>query len=112
MSRDDYLAKIPEVTVVPEDVSVTALGDYIEGRGPMPEGAYGTTFEQFSAQGRVDDCDCQLVPCVCSQARQHGKNCPLRQALTCGFAFNCERHGLEVCAQCDACTCGTSNEQT
>lgn len=91
--------------MVPSDVDVGALGDYVFGDGPMPIGAHGETFDEFSARGRLDDCDCQLIECVCAVARTHKKDCRMRKALTCAIPISCEPHGLDVCPTCDPCTC-------
>lgn len=97
--------EFPEVVVVPPDVDPGALGAYLRGDGPMPMGAHGETYEEFSSRGRVEDCDCELIQCVCAQARLHGKDCRFRRALTCAVPIDCEEHGIEVCPTCDPCDC-------
>ncbi len=63
------------------------------------------SFEEYTAMGRVPDCDCQLIQCVCAQARQHAKECRYRVALTCAIPITCEAHHEDVCSVCDPCTC-------
>jgi hypothetical protein len=98
---------LPEVLVIKEGTSAEALGAYLQG-GPMPEGAHGETYEELAARGRVPDCDCQLIQCVCPQARPHVKECRYRIALTCAVPIHCEEHGFDVCPHCDPCTCTTT----
>jgi hypothetical protein len=97
-------ADLPEVLVVPESTSGEALAAYFAG-GSMPDGAHGETFEEFSARGRVSDCDCNLIQCVCTEARQHRDGCQYRLALTCAVAIRCKPHRKEVCPECDPCPC-------
>ena len=59
----------------------------------------------FLARGRVVDCDCQLLQCVCAEARRHAKECRYRFAMTCAVPIACDPHGRDVCPTCDACTC-------
>lgn len=63
---------------------------------------------EYTARGRVPDCDCQLLSCVCAEARTHAKDCRFRKALTCAIPIACEAHGYDVCPVCDPCTCGPS----
>jgi hypothetical protein len=58
----------------------------------------------FMARGRASDCDCQLITCVCTEARAHDKTCRHRVALTCAVPIVCE-HGYDTCPECDPCTC-------
>jgi hypothetical protein len=59
----------------------------------------------WMARGRAADCDCQLLQCVCVEARQHKTECHWRKVLLAPIGFPCEPHGLEECPTCDACTC-------
>jgi hypothetical protein len=59
---------------------------------------------QLLARGRVADCDCNMIACVCSDARPHTIDCRYRKALTCAVGIAC-KHGYDVCPQCDPCTC-------
>lgn len=70
-----------------------------------------TTFAEWASRGRVDDCDCNLISCVCELARQHELGCRYRFALTCAVAVACEPHGRDVCEKCDPCTCGPSTTE-
>jgi len=61
--------------------------------------------ETFLARGRVKDCDCQMLQCVCTEVRQHKPECRWRMALLAPIGFACEPHDREECPVCDACTC-------
>jgi hypothetical protein len=61
---------------------------------------------EYIAQGRVEDCDCQMLQCVCVEVRKHKPECRWRKALVAPIGFACEQHNLEECPTCDACTCG------
>ena len=61
--------------------------------------------EVWMARGRVPDCDCQLLQCVCVEKRQHKEGCQYRLALTCAIPIACEPHNFDVCPTCDPCTC-------
>ena len=100
-----FRVDLPEVLLVPKNIDARALGQYIAG-GPMPPGCHGTTYAQFSAVGRLSDCDCGLIQCVCAQARRHQTDCRFRLALTCAVPIACSDHGLDVCSTCDPCSCG------
>lgn len=63
--------------------------------------------KEWMARGRVADCDCQLLQCVCTEARKHKPDCRFRIALTCAIPIECEEHKFDVCPTCDPCTCGT-----
>lgn len=62
-------------------------------------------FDTFSARGRVEDCDCEFITCVCTEARKHKTDCFLRLAMTCPIPIECGKHGVDVCPTCDPCTC-------
>lgn len=62
------------------------------------------SIEAYMARGRVPDCTCELIQCVCAEARKHEKGCRFRQAMTCAVAITCD-HGVDVCPECDPCTC-------
>lgn len=95
-----------QVLVVKEDVAAEALGSYLFDDGPVPEGAHEESFEEFTARGRVEGCDCGLIQCACSTIRPHKKECRFRMSVSCPIAIECDDHGLEVCPTCDACDCG------
>jgi len=90
------MADYPEVLVLQPDTSLEELGAFV----------HGETYAEFSARGRVGDCNCSLIQCVCEEARSHGEGCPFRRALTCAVGIDCEKHGFDVCPECDPCTCG------
>jgi hypothetical protein len=98
-----YILNLPEVIVVQHDISPEAFGAILDGQ--LPEGSVGMTFKEYSAIGRVADCDCGLIECVCKEARQHSKDCAYRFAMTCAVTFPCKDHGLDACIICDHCTC-------
>jgi hypothetical protein len=62
-------------------------------------------YTEFLKEGRVADCDCKLIQCVCLEARKHQKDCGYRVALTCAISVACKEHGLDVCPTCDPCIC-------
>lgn len=62
-------------------------------------------FKEFAARGRVPDCDCELIQCVCAEARQHKKYCRFRRSMTCAIPIDCDDHHFDVCPVCDPCTC-------
>lgn len=68
-------------------------------------GKTDATFEEYTARGRVSDCTCRLIQCVCTRSRGHKDDCTYRMALTCPISVPCEEHGYDVCPHCDLCTC-------
>jgi len=94
-----------KVVTVPEDVDPGTLAKFIFEDGPLPPGGRVEGVETFMARGRVEDCDCELIQCVCAIARQHAEDCKFRKALTCAIGIECEEHGRDVCPVCDPCTC-------
>lgn len=55
--------------------------------------------------GKIEACKtCQFFECICELKRLHKEHCPLLKAAACPIAISCD-HGLDVCPQCDACTC-------
>lgn len=94
------------VLVVPPDVDLVQLGAYALEGGPVPDGAVEMDFETFTAIGRVPDCDCGMIQCVCEEARRHLPECQRRKAITCAVEVTCGPHGLDVCPTCDPCGCG------
>ncbi len=94
-----------KVLHVPETVSPEALMAYVE-TGALPEGSVEEPIEDFMARGRVEDCDCDMIECVCTLVRPHKKRCRYRIALICPVEVLCAAHKLEVCPECDACDCG------
>ena len=49
---------------------------------------------------------CQHFECVCQVLEDHIPGCHYRLAVTCAIPIPCEKHGLDVCAECgDVCTC-------
>lgn len=98
------MPKFPEVLVVPENTTPEQLANYIF-TGEPPEKSVGMTLEEFERIGRVEDCDCGLIQCVCQEARKHKKDCPLRFSMTCAIPFPCDEHGMDVCPICTPCNC-------
>lgn len=70
-----------------------------------PGGLRTESWKTFTARGRVADCDCNMIQCVCLEARQHINNCLYRKSLLSAIDFPCEKHGLDACLECD-CDCG------
>lgn len=62
--------------------------------------------KEYFARGRVADCTCQMLECVCALTRLHLVSCRYRKALIRPIAISCEEHGVDVCPVCDSCTCG------
>jgi hypothetical protein len=59
----------------------------------------------YMARGRVLDCDCALIQCVCTEARKHKAGCQRRLAMTCAIPISCDAHGRDICEECDPCSC-------
>jgi hypothetical protein len=96
--------KWPDVLLVPSTVTADQLAEFVK-TGTMPPGATTMDYEEFTAIGRVADCDCGLITCVCEEARSHKKECRYRLAMTCAIPISCDAHGYDVCPTCDPCTC-------
>lgn len=96
--------KYPEILVVSESTTPEQEAHFIE-TGELPPGSRRMTLKDFKAIGRVENCDCGLIQCVCQQARQHKNGCPLKLAMTCAIPIECNKHGLDVCPECTPCTC-------
>ena len=94
----------PEVLIIPESTTPEQLANCIVG-GAVPPGSRGMTLEEFKRIGRVEDCDCGLLQCVCAQARQHKDGCPLKLSMTCAIPIECAEHERDVCPICTPCTC-------
>lgn len=84
----DDLDKQPDVLVITPDGDIKEELD----------------FKTFLARGRVADCTCDMISCVCNEIKGHKKECHFRLAQTCPFEILCE-HGLDCCLECDKCTC-------
>jgi hypothetical protein len=69
------------------------------------DGVEKTTFKEFTTRGRVADCNCDMIVCVCIEARKHKDGCPYKVALLCPVSIECHEDGFDVCKICDACTC-------
>lgn len=98
----DYVILIEESKA---EETLDAFHDYLANGGPWPAGATVVPFAEWTAIGRVPDCDCQHIQCVCLIKRTHKDDCPFRRAVTCAIGIPCEKHGYEVCPECDPCTC-------
>lgn len=97
-----------DVLIIQESTDPKALAEYVQGKGPLPPGARSVPFDEYAALRRALDCDCNLIQCVCHEARQHKPDCHLRIALMCAIPFPCDAHGLDVCPTCDVCTCNVA----
>lgn len=71
-----------DILIVPPDVDIGQLGDFVLGKGPLPERCYVEPIEVWMARGRVPDCDCGLLQCACVQIRPHAKLCAFRLSIT------------------------------
>jgi len=98
--------KVLIVNTVPDDVDgvVAAVATYVK-TGVVPPNAHIENLTTFMQRGRVADCDCRMIECVCAMARQHKSKCAFRKALTCAVGIACDDHDREVCPICDPCTC-------
>lgn len=67
-------------------------------------GLHEENFKAFCDRGRVLDCTCGMIECVCTEARKHKDGCRTKIALLCPIGFEC-KHGFDVCPECDLCTC-------
>lgn len=94
-----------KVLVVSPEVDLVELGEHMVNGGPQPAGSHYESFEEFTARGRVKDCDCGLIECVCAQVRPHKPTCRYRVSMTCAVPISCD-HGFETCPECDRCDCG------
>ncbi len=47
---------------------------------------------------------CGYISCVCQILVDHVIDCRWRVSATCAIPIEC-RHGFDVCAVCDPCTC-------
>lgn len=107
----EYLIEpVNEVLCIPESTSAEELALYMKGETPMPPGAHWMSFADFTAIGRVSNCDCNLIQCTCLAARQHKLECRYRFAMTCAIPISCTPHGLYVCTTCDPCSCNLEGE--
>lgn len=97
--------KYPEVLITPESTSTEQLANFMYGDGSLPDGSVTMKFDEFKKIGRVDDCDCGLIRCVCQEARQHKDGCPYKLAMTCAVPISCDEHDLDICPDCHKCTC-------
>jgi len=98
--------------IVPDSPDLAEkLANYFLGKGPLPEGSVVMTHKEFMAIGRVENCDCQQIICVCEQVRQHVKGCFYRKSIECPIPIDCDDHGLSVCAECYPCTCKSLRDQ-
>ena len=108
MSNKDEIVRVCLKSESTEDVEAACrqLQSYID-TGVVPDG--GTIvvedYDTYAARGRVPDCDCELIQCVCTEARKHKVGCDYRLAMTCAIPVECD-HGVDCCPQCDPCTCG------
>jgi hypothetical protein len=97
------LAILTNEDITPDDEGAKEIKAKLESLG------YAVVFKdekEWMAEGRVPDCDCQLISCVCAEKRKHKEGCQYRLALTCAIPIECEEHGFDVCPTCDPCTCG------
>lgn len=57
-------------------------------------------------QSSKDDfCKCGYADCVCIIRKIHESNCYYKKIAESFVAFSCKEHNLEVCPECDKCSC-------
>jgi hypothetical protein len=98
------LAILTRKDLTPDDELVKDVKAKLEALG------YAVVFkdeEEWMAEGRVTDCDCQLISCVCVEKRKHKEGCQYRLAISCAIPIVCG-HGFDVCPTCDPCSCGVA----
>jgi hypothetical protein len=88
---------------VTPDNAVDAVTAMLDGK-PLPAGAHEEDYDTFVARGRIENCTCHQISCVCAQVAGHNEGCRFRTAVLCPIPIDCE-HGYDVCPQCDPCTC-------
>lgn len=49
---------------------------------------------------------CGFFSCVCTARSRHKSECRFLVAAACPVGIACEKHGYDVCPDCDACDCG------
>lgn len=70
------------ILIIPPDVDVYALGEHVMHGEPIPPRCHYESLKEWMARGRVDDCDCGLMQCVCISIRPHTPECAFRLSLT------------------------------
>jgi hypothetical protein len=68
------------------------------------EDPFSIDWEEFKRRCRVKHCSCGLIICVCEKIKGHALECRYLVSMLCPVAIACE-HGLDVCPECDSCTC-------
>lgn len=59
------------------------------------------------AEGPVLPCPtCEYYDCVCEVRKTHAPACHLRKCMEMKIGIPCDKHGLDVCPECDKCDCG------
>lgn len=95
---------VPESDSVEDKIVKIALWT---SKGIVSEGCRALTPEEWKKEleaRRAKDCFCQLIECVCNQVRDHKEDCHFRKAMICAVPISCQ-HGVDVCPQCDPCSC-------
>lgn len=94
-----------QILIVPPDVDIEALAQAVDTGGPLPAGAYYMSFDEWTAIGRIEDCDCGLLQCRCLDIRGHARDCTHRLSIQSPVVLLCN-HGHAECHECYACNCG------
>lgn len=84
-----------------------------DGSGALVEWGWLLRFSIVAAPdfGRVKDCTCGMIACVCNIKQRHKPECKFRRAAVSTIEIECE-HGHGVCPKCDPCDCGASDKRT
>lgn len=94
------------------DESVVTRLEAFSKTGEIQPGMKRVTPEEYEKHhsGRVKDCFCKQIQCVCEMVRNHQETCKFRRAVLCSIPIACEEHDRDVCPACDACDCRDAGE--
>jgi hypothetical protein len=100
-----FRSDLPDVVMVAPGTSPFRVSAYLHSDGALPKGCRTMSLQEFLDLGRESDCDCGMLSCVCLDIRKHDRKCRYVVVRLAPTMFMC-RHRLEICPDCDACTCG------
>jgi hypothetical protein len=109
VGSDDPDREVEEIALLGADGTDQAVADIVAYvfSGVVNPTAIEEPLADWMARGRVPNCTCECLQCVCEAVKGHTKECRFRIAMTCAIPIKCE-HREEVCMTCDACTCGAA----